>query len=387
MKIWRAVVLALILIVPLSGCQTIRGWFQRDTTEPPAELVEFTPRIEVERVWSTGVGRGISRSQPKLKPIYAGGRIWTVDYRGLLTVIDAESGNRVARIDTELDVSAGPTIFDDRVYLGTFDGEIHVLDAGSGATHWSAQLSSEILSLPVLHDGVLIVRCLDGRVFGLDATNGRRLWVHDRSVPALTLRGTSDILARAGQAFIGYDDGTVIALRVADGSVLWEQPVSVPEGRTELERLADIDGRLVLIGSDLYVVTYRGRLASLTTESGRVLWVKDVSSASGVSVARTRLAVSDRDDSLWLVDRRNGGTLWRDETLLRRQLTRPEFIGDYVVVGDFDGYLHWLDADSGEMAARVRAFRDGFAAAPLVVGNTLYVLSADGDLSAWRVRG
>lgn len=386
MKSWRLILLSLVLAVPLSGCQTVRGWFQRDATERPAELVDFTSTVQVERVWSVNTGRGISHSLPKLKPFHHEGSIWTIDHRGRLTEVDANSGNRITGIDTGLDVSAGPAVFGGEVFLGTFDGEIHSLGASDGATRWSAQLSSEILSLPVLYEGVLIVRCLDGRVFGLDASSGRRLWVHDRSVPALTLRGNSDIRVRAGQAFIGYDDGSVTALRVVDGSLIWEQPVSIPEGRTELERLSDIDGPIALVGSDLYVVTYRGRLASLTAESGRVLWVKDVASATGVSLSRTRLAVSDRDGNLWLVDRRNGATLWRDETLLRRQLTRPEFVGDYVVVGDFDGYLHWFDAESGQLAARVRPFRDGFVGAPLVVGNTLYVLSEDGNLSAWRIR-
>lgn len=381
----RRALLGLLILLSLTGCQTMRGWFDTDESDDPAELVEFSPTIEVERVWDTGAGDGSSRSLPRLRPLHDGDRLWTVDSRGLVSAVDARNGTQMLRFDTELDVSAGPAIHGDRLYLGTFDGMVHALDAQTGATHWSAQLSSEILSAPVLHDGVLIVRCLDGRVFGLDPANGRRIWVHDRSVPALTLRGNSDPLVRAGQVYIGYDDGNVTALRVADGSRIWEQPVSAPEGRTELDRLADIDGTMALVGSDLYVTTYRGRLAAIATESGRILWVKEVASATGISYSRTRLALTDREDNLWLVDRRNGATLWRDDSLPRRKLTRPGIVGDYVVVGDFDGYLHWYGVEDGKMAARVRAFSEGFAAPPLVVGDMVYVLSDKGGLSAWRI--
>ena len=241
--------------------------------------------------------------------------------------------------------------------------------------------------MPVIQDGVIVARCIDGRVFGLDRQSGSRIWVHDRSVPLLTLRGTSDPLGRAGQIFIGYDDGMVSALRAADGSVLWEQRVSIPEGRTELDRLADIDGPIAIVGSELYVVTYRDQMASLTLDAGRVLWTKEIASHQGVSVQRTQLAATDRNDSVWLVDRRNGTTLWRDDRLARRRLTRPVFLAEHLVAVDGDGYLHWFDVATGDLAARSRMGRNGPADAPLVVGDRLYVLDVKGGLSAWRIRG
>ncbi len=371
----------LFAVALLTGC----GIFTRDDGDlAPAELVEFTPTLEVERLWSTGTGRGVNRSRPNFRPYYEGGRLWVGDHRGQVTAVNAESGRVDRRFDTELELSAGPVVQDGLILLGTFDGRLVALDAQSGERRWAARLSSEVLSYPVLHDGVVIVRCIDGRVFGLNAEDGRRLWIHDRSVPLLTLRGTSDPLARAGQVFIGYDDGMVSGLRVADGSVLWEQRVSEPEGRTELERMSDIDGPMAIVGTELYVVTYRGRLAGMALESGRLLWVKDLSSHSGLSLRRTQLAASDRNDAVWLVDRRNGATLWRDEQLRRRQLTRPVFYGNQVVVVDMEGYMHFYDVDSGEFSARTRASRNPPSDAPLVVGNTLYLLDDDGTLSAWR---
>lgn len=368
----------------LSGCQTIGGWFSDDDELQPAELTEIRQSVPIERVWSVDTGDGIDRSQPRIRPVAVGDQIWVADHEGRISAVDSETGRVEREIDIDLPISAGPTVTSDLVIVGTFDGELVVIDRQSGGILWRAQLSSEILAKPVLHDGIIVARCIDGRVFGLDRSDGSRAWVHDRSVPLLTLRGNGDPLTRAGQVYIGYDDGQVTALRVSDGSVQWEQRVSSPEGRTELERLADIDGPMLVVGTELYVVSYQGRLAGLALESGRTLWVKDVSSSSGLSLRRTQLAVTDRDDNVWLVDRRNGTTLWRDDQLLRRELTRPVFLGGLLVVADFDGYLHFFDVDSGDIVARKKA---GAAAtsAPLVVGDTLYLLDEDGELSAWRV--
>jgi outer membrane protein assembly factor BamB len=370
-----------ILVLALSGC----GVFTRDEGDlAPAELVEFAPTVEVERLWSTNTGRGMDRRLPNYRPLFEGGRLWVGDHRGRVVAVNADSGRIERSFDTGLEISAGPSVQDGLILLGTFDGKLVVLDAESGEEQWSAQLSSEVLSYPVLHNDVVVVRCIDGRVFGLDASNGRRIWVHDRSVPLLTLRGTSDPLVRAGQVFVGYDDGMVNGLRVADGSILWEQRVSEPEGRTELERISDIDGPMAIVGTELYVVTSRGRMAGMALESGRLLWVKDLASHSGLSLRRTQLAASDRGDAVWLVDRRNGATLWRDEQLSRRQITRPVFFGNQLVVVDMEGYMHFYDIDSGDFAARTRASREAPADAPLVVGNTLYLLDKDGSLTAWR---
>lgn len=388
MSLARKLVLALFVVTFLSGCQTVGGWFNRgDSEDGPASLVDFSPTVQTERVWSANVGRGLGRGQPNLRPVYDRQEIWVADYRGRVTVVSAETGRQLQRFDLDMPLSAGPAFEGDRAYFGTFSGQLVVVDRGTGEVLWRAQLSSEVLANPVIQDGVVVVRCIDGRVFGLDRQTGSRIWVYDRSVPLLTVRGNSDPLGRAGQVFIGYDDGMVTALRATDGSVIWEQRVSVPEGRTELDRLADIDGPMAIVGAELYVVTYRGQMASLTLDAGRILWVKDIASHQGLSLQRTQLAAADREDAVWLVDRRNGATIWRDERLARREITRPVFIGQHLVTVDQAGYLHWFDIDSGEFAARNRVGRNAPAAAPLVVGNMLYVLDVDGGLSAWRTRG
>ncbi|QKK02728.1 MAG: outer membrane protein assembly factor BamB [Pseudomonadota bacterium] len=376
---------ALAAALMLAGCQTIGGWFSStDESLAPAELADIEQTVPVRQLWSTNTGRGLSRSQPNLRPYHDGQHVWVADHRGQITAVNAASGATERQFETDLMISAGPAVYDGLLLVGTFDGELVAMNAESGAIRWRVQLSSEVLSYPLLHDGVIVVRCIDGRVFGLDRSDGARLWIYDRGVPLLTLRGNSDPLARAGQVFVGYDDGTVVGLRVADGSVVWEQAISTGEGRTELERLADIDGPMVIVGNELYVVTYHGRLASLALESGRILWVSDVASSRGVSLRRTQLAVSGSDGSVLTVDRRNGSTVWRDDSLLRRGLTRPVFYGSLLVVADAEGYLHFYDGDTGRFVARQRAGKSPPAAAPLVVDNVVYLLDSEGRLSAWR---
>ncbi len=373
---------ALLLLGLLSGC----SWFDSDSDDSnaPAELVEFDQTVPVERVWRTSIGASANDVPVNIAPVYSAGKLYTADRKGRITIIDADSGAVDHEIKSRLRISAGPSVSGDLLMVGTLDGEVFVFDTSNDEVLWRSPVSSEVLAKPVLHDGLVIVRCIDGRIFGFDAQTGERKWLYDRGVPLLSLRGTSDPAVRGGVAYIGYDGGEVVALRVSDGSVIWEQTVSAREGKTELERLADIDGDMAIIANELYVASSRGRLASLTLDAGRILWVKDVGSSNGLSVARTQLALSDRQSQVWLVDRVNSTTLWKQDQLLNRGLTRPAFYLNYLAVADAEGYLHFVDAVSGNFVARTKVDGAGVRAAPLAVGTTLYILSEDGSLHAYR---
>lgn len=372
----------LLLLVCVSAC----SWFGGDEIDlsAPAELVDFKQSLSVKKIWRVSIGDGNSTQGINLVPAIEGDVIYAADYKGRVLAIDTRTGRKKWRIDTGLNVSSGPTVKENILLIGTLDGSVHAFRAADGSPLWQSTVSSEVLAVPVLEDGVVIVRCLDGRVFGLDSANGSRKWIYDRSVPLLSLRGNGTPLGRAGVIYVGYDGGQVVALRANDGHVIWEQPVVAVEGRTELERLADIDGRMAIVATDLYISSYKGRVASLAVESGRLLWFKDIGSATGVVVNRTRLALSDRDGNLWLLDRRNGSTLWKQDMLVRRGLTTPTIYDRYAVVGDFEGYLHWFDTDDGSLVARTKVNKKGFASAPIAVGITLYVLTNNGDLTAYR---
>jgi len=375
---------ALAALVLLNGCSWIKSWGDKDDPKEPAKLVEFEPTLKVGKVWSTKVGKGLDKAGRQLRPASQSGSIYAADYKGLLMAIDADSGNKLWEIKTKLPFTGGPGIADNLLLMGTENGEVFAFDASTGTQLWSATVTSEVLAAPAVSDGVVVVRCIDGRIFGLDADTGQRVWIYDHSVPLLTLRGNAPPLLRAGVAFIGYDGGQVVALRTDDGTLMWEQTLVTSEGRTELERLSDIDGQLVFIASDLLVSSYKNRLASLAADSGRLLWFKDISSASGVSVDRINLTLSDKEGNLWLLDRRNGAESWKHDQLLRRGLTRPVFYGSFIVVGDQEGYLHWINISDGHFAAREKVGGKGFSGPPLVIGNTLYVMTKKGEITAFR---
>jgi len=379
----RLIAAPLLVILLLPGCSWIKSWGDPEPGDP-APLVEFEESLEVKKIWSTGIGDGMGKQGLSMAPVYSSGTLIAADYEGRMAAVDADTGRKNWELKTKQPFSGGPGLDSERIYMGTIDGRVIAYELSGGAELWNAQVSSEVLSPPVSADGLVVVRCIDGRVFGLDAVSGRRLWIYDHKVPLLALRGDADLLVRAGIVFVGYDDGSVVALRVGDGSVVWTQTIVSPEGRTELERLADIGRQMVIVASDLIVSSYKSRVVSLAADSGRLLWFKEISSATGIQVDRTNLAVSEKNDDLWMLDRRNGSTIWKVDQLTNRGLTRPAFYGDYVVVGDKEGYLHWLDTEIGSFVARKRAGKKGFAAAPLTIGTTMYVLTQDGELIAYR---
>ncbi len=376
----RVLVLAFLSLLLLQAC---KSWGDPEPSDP-APLVDFDATLKVKQIWSTGIGDGMGKEGISMPPMFADGLIYAADYEGVLTAIGAEKGNKVWSIKTKQAFSGGPAVGDSLVVMGTLDGTVLAFDAVDGSERWSARVSSEVLAVPGISENIVVVRCIDGRVFGLDSNTGSRVWIYDSSVPLLTLRGNTNILLRGGTAFVGYADGTVAALQVADGTLMWSQSVVSPDGRTELERLADVGTQMVIVASDLIVSSYKKRVASLAADSGRLLWFKEISSFTGVQVDRTNLAVSDSGGDLWLLDRRNGSTVWKIDELTNRGLTLPAFYGDLVVVGDKEGYLHWINISDGAFVARVREGKKGFAAGPLTVGTTMYVLTTKGKLVAYR---
>ncbi len=372
----------LMLLTSLTGC----GIFGGEDIDPnaPAELVKFEQTTQLKRIWRTSVGAGSGAVPLYNAPVYNAGKVYIADRKGEVFIVAADSGKIEQRIHSKLRISAGPEVSGGLILVGTLDGEVFAFAADNGRVRWRAPVSSEVLSTPVLHDGVVVVRCIDGRIFGFDAITGVRRWLYDRNVPLLTLRGNSPPLARGGIVYVGYDGGEVIALQVSDGTLIWEQVVSTREGKTDLERLADIDGPMAIVASELYVTSSKGRMAALSLQSGRIQWVKDTGSSKGLTVARTRLALSDSSSQVWLVDRINSATLWKQDKLFNRKVTRPSFYLNFTVVGDSKGYLHLIDTESGEFAARERLDSDGISRAPLVVGTDMFIYTDAGNLYLYR---
>ncbi|MFN7549963.1 MAG: PQQ-binding-like beta-propeller repeat protein, partial [Pseudomonadota bacterium] len=235
--------------------------------------------------------------------------------------------------------------------------------------------------------GGVVVRAQDGRLFGFDAADGKRRWVFDRGVPLLSLRGNGPPLVADGVVYAGYDNGKIVALNLSDGILRWEQTLAQPEGRTELERMVDVDGELTFGRGELFAASHRGQVGAITPDNGRLVWSREFSSTVGVALAGDRLVVVGVDGAVAALDVRSGAALWKQEGLAFRWPGTPAVVGSHVLVGDFEGWLHWLSMEDGSFAARQRQGDAGIRAAPLAVGDVVYVASAEGELAAWRVGG
>ncbi|GAP66966.1 outer membrane protein assembly factor BamB [Mizugakiibacter sediminis] len=391
-------ILALAALVAGGGCSAIKR-AKRENIQPPRELTEITPTIKVERLWKTSVGDGAGKSGIRMRPAYAAGVIYAAGTDGVLLALDAKSGKtlwkhragwhlfgRKGKADTGY--AGGPTVSGDLLAVGTLDGHVYAFGAADGKPRWEAQLNSEVIAAPAIAGNLVLVRTEDGHVTALDAANGERKWVYDRGqVPPLSLRGNGDMVVAGGGVFFGTDDGKIEALRIETGVPQWEQVVASSDGRTEIERLNDSDGMLVLDGAELFATAYHGQLVDLQAPTGRPLWNRAFSSYTGPDVSGTTVVAVDEDSNVWAFDRNTGSDLWKQDALLHRWLTAPAIQQAHVVVGDLQGYVHWLDLADGKIAARERLSRDAIRARPLVVGDTVYVEDVEGHLAAYRVVG
>ena len=379
----------LLLLAGLSlagGCTALGNLFDNpDNTAEPAELVDFEATIKVRTVWQRRVGSGAGNLFLKLRPAIDGERVYAATRDGRVRAFDARTGESVWDTETDSPLSGGPGVGDGLVLLGTSDGEVVALGEDDGEIKWRARVSSEVLSSPGSQGGVSVARTIDGKLFGLSADDGTRLWVYDRTTPVLTLRGTSSPALAEGTAIAGFDNGQVVAIALSNGQPLWEARVAVPRGRTELERMVDIDADPVIDGKTVYAVTYQGQVAALELFSGEVIWRRDMSSHAGLGVGRENVYVTDDASHVWALNRANSASMWRQAKLEARQVSPPAVFGQFVVVGDLEGYVHWLRREDGQFVARVRIDSDSIVAAPVATSFAVYVYGSGGELAALQV--
>ena len=369
-----------------SGCTALGNLFDNpDNTAEPAELVDFEPTIKVRTVWQRRVGSGAGNLFLKLRPAIDGERVYAATRDGRVRAFDARTGESVWDTETDSPLSGGPGVGDGLVLLGTSDGEVIALGEDDGEIKWRARVSSEVLSSPGSQGGVSVARTIDGKLFGLSADDGTRLWVYDRTTPVLTLRGTSSPALTEGTAIAGFDNGQVVAIALSNGQPLWEARVAVPRGRTELERMVDIDADPVIEDKAVYAVTYQGQVAALELFSGEVIWRRDMSSHAGLGVGPENVYVTDDASHVWALNRANSASMWRQAKLEARHVSPPAVFGQFVVVGDLDGYVHWLRREDGQFVARVRIDSDSIVAAPVATSFAVYVYGSGGELAALQV--
>lgn len=379
--------LAVTLLLSLGACSTIEGWFETDDDDPkaPAELVDFKQTVKFDKLWSQGVGDGQGEGFYRIQPVVKGDVIYAAAANGDLEAFDRLSGKSLWDVELDTRLSGGVGAFGDALFLGTSDGQVLKVDANSGEQLWITELNGEVLSPPQSNGRVVLAHTLDGKLQGLDFASGELLWTYDSNVPVLTLRGSSSPLVRDNVAYVGFANGRVLAFDVATGGIVWEIRVAIPQGRSEIERVVDIDGTMDMVGSELYVASYQGRIMAIDAPNGRKLWQHNVSSFSGVSQGFGNVYVADEDGSVIAYQRSGQGERWTQTALAYRSLSRPTPVSSYVAVGDFEGYVHVMSQVDGELVGRVRADSDGVRADMVSVDNVLYVYGNSGDLIAYEI--
>lgn len=319
----------------------------------------------------------------KLQPYVVGEHIFAADHSGKVIALESESGRTLWKSSTGKKYSAGPYLVGNSLLLTTSDAKVISLEAHTGRVMWEKKVSSEVLAPPAGQQGIIVVHATDGSVTALNALNGEEIWHVEHSTPALTLRFSSAPVVAGDKVLVGFATGKMLALDLHSGTIEWERAISVPRGRSEIQRMVDISADPIVMGDAVYVITYQGKLAAVNVTTGDLLWDKDLSSYQNMAYDSQHLFVTDNSYNLWAIDRFSGATAWKQTTLSERYITGPAVIGSAVVVADRAGYLHYLSASNGHVIDR-QHIAGKIYQSPLSTGRSLLVSNFNGKLSVLK---
>lgn len=373
--------LSLVAIALLAACGG-----ETDNSEPPAPLTSIEDPILLDVTWKLDTRAAANTASFRLRPLLVGERIYTIDTAGIVSSVDPETGRRLWLFDTGVAASAGLG-GNAQVLLATSrNGDVaayRVLEDGLESL-WRIGIDGEIRAAPVIYGDRVFVRSVDGRLRSLALADGSQVWMVSRRVPPLSLTGTSEPLVTEAAVYAGFDDGKLLALDRDDGEVLWETTVSLPSGRTEVERMVDLDGRFMLRDGILYVSSFQGRLAAVQALSGDILWTREFSSFQPLGIDDRAVYLSAENSHLWAIDRRTGAAFWKQDVLNARQITAPALVGDdRLVVADLAGYVHWFERDDGRLVGRIRAADSRIYVQPLIWRDQVLTLDKFGLLASF----
>lgn len=375
---WLTPVLALLL----TACGSLP-----EPQYPPKDLTSFDEKVELDIVWQDFAAKGPGEQGYLLPPVIAEGKIYGIDRDGNLTAWNADKGEFLWEANLDSGASSGLSYNQGQLYLGTQNGEVIALSASGGQVLWRTRLSTQVLTPPQVNTAAhqVVVQTADGKVSALDERTGRTLWNYESSEPLLTLHGTATPLVVPSATFAGFANGRVVALDNRNGQLAWDVRVAVPSGRTDIERLVDVDGQPLLTSKGMLVVTsYQGRLIALDPSSGRGIWERKDSSFYPAVEGFGNILYVDEASNIVALDARSGGVLWNQDALSGRRLTAPVIWGDTLAVGDYEGYVHLISLADGHVVGRIQADASGIEQPLIITENTLYAVAVNGRLMAIR---
>ncbi|OCG12526.1 outer membrane protein assembly factor BamB [Gilliamella sp. wkB292] len=377
-----------VLMFSLAGCSLFGG--EEDVVQiSPSPTVNN--QFPIQQIWRNSTS-GNTQIYSLLGPINYDNAIYVASRSGQVKALDLSSGNTIWDINLSQSTlfssktalfSGGVSADDNYVYVGSERAVVYALERNSGKVVWEKPVKGEVLARPVSSEDKLIIHTANGVLQGLNRNTGDELWDVSFDVPALSLRGNSTPTIAHGAAIVGDDNGRVDAYFIKDGQLIWQQRISQPTGSTEIAKLNDVDSTPVVEGNLVYAVGYNGNVAALDLSNGQVVWKKQIGSTHSFAVDSHQLFVVDQDDNIQAITKNGGAVDWTQSSLLHRQLTDPVVYQNYIVVGDFEGYLYWLNKDNGEIVAKTQVSSSGLISRPLVVDNKLIVQAKNGDIYAF----
>jgi outer membrane protein assembly factor BamB len=385
MKLRRPLVA--LALVSLAACSTIGNtydrWFGSVPAAKPAPLVAFKPTAQTRIAWQGSVSPA---ERTVFFPALSGSTVYAAGAAGQVVGFDAKTGKPVSRLTVGQRLSGGVAASGSLVLVGTAKGEVLAYEP-DGKQRWKTQLAGEVLAPPAVEGTLVAVRAGDGRIYGLDALTGKQRWVYQRATPALSLRSYSGVVLERGAVFAGFSGGRLVGLNAQTGAVGWDSVVALPRGTTELERVADVMGLPVVDGDRVCAVAYQGRVACFDTQSGTTIWARDMSSVAGMDADHRGAYITDDKNAVIALDKASGGSLWKQDKLFGRGLSAPLAFGRYVIVGDYEGYVHLLSREDGSFAGRIATDGSAIGAAPLALdGDTVLVQTRNGGVFAIAVQ-
>jgi outer membrane protein assembly factor BamB len=359
---------------------------EKDADKPLA-LKPITQTVAVQRVWHVSLRGQLPKLRLGLAPVVEADRVYLASAKGVVRAYALANGKELWSRKLKTQLGGGPSANAKMVVVGGTGGELIALAAANGAELWRVRLGGEILAAPTVTDDVIIARTVDGRMHALEPGDGSARWVADQQPPKLSLRGESAAVIVGDTVYAGFDNGRLMAVLLSNGTTVWDVAVAQARGSTELQRLVDIDSPLIIDGDELYAASYQGKLERLSRDNGQLSWSRELSSYRGFTLDATTVYLSTAEGEVVALDRVTGVERWRQSALLRRQLSGPVLDHGRVVVGDYQGFLHWLNPADGSFVARYRVKRGRIDATPVEAGNMLLAFTDKGELGAFRTAG